>query len=89
MFKYWSFLEWFHTRLVCLLHGCEEHYESSWNMPDDWHSPVYCPRCGACFDIYGIETTPFEHIESSESIIGRLQWWSETNCYWLYCLLDK
>jgi hypothetical protein len=60
-------------RLRCLFLGCVERHESGWNMPDDWHSPTFCERCDASFDVYGYESTPYHLLTTSDSFIQRLK----------------
>lgn len=66
-------IKFFVSRLACLFVGCQEKHESGWNMPDDWQSPTYCDRCGACDDVYGYESTPFHLLYSSDKFIWRLE----------------
>lgn len=67
-------IRWIFTRyvkrLVCLLKGCDIHSYSSAYMPDDYNAPNYCERCGACHDVYQIESTDYSLIYKQESIIG-------------------
>ena len=49
-------------RAICHLFGCNISWFGNSNMPDDWSPPSYCKRCGACHDIYQIESTDFELI---------------------------
>lgn len=60
---------WLYKRTICLFNGCDISYQSSWNMPDDWHSPEYCDRCDACDDVYGIEETPYRVLYKSDGFI--------------------
>ena len=59
-------------RIPCVIKGCDEEYGNSWNMPDDYHAPVYCKRCGACHDVYNIETTPWPLIYKGDGFMTTL-----------------
>jgi hypothetical protein len=58
------------ARLVCRLFGCDVDSYSSAYMPDDYNAPDYCKRCGACHDVYNIETTDYPIIYEGESLVG-------------------
>ncbi len=73
---YW---QWIYTRYVkrlkCALLGCDVHSYSSAYMPMDYCSPSYCKRCGACFDVYGVETTDYLLLYPVETPIGNALMW--------------
>ena len=73
----WLFfqLKFIVSRVQCVICGCETHYDSRFNMPDDWHSPTWCGRCLAVDDTYGIETTSWPFIYSCESVVAKLKYW--------------
>ena len=64
-------------RIPCVIWGCDEKHESDWNMPDDYHAPSYCERCGACHDVYNIETTPWPLICKGDGFVTTLSEWLE------------
>jgi hypothetical protein len=65
---------WTIKRTRCFIKGCGQSHESSWNMPDDWHSPTSCNYCDACDDVYDVESTPY-HIIQDCRLKFRLQEW--------------
>lgn len=73
-------IEWIFSRYIkriwCVLFGCDIRWYSSAYMPDDYNSPDYCKRCGACHDVYGIETTDYDLLYPSETKLGSImEWW--------------
>jgi hypothetical protein len=66
-------------RISCVIEGCDEERGNSWNMPDDYNPPVYCKRCGACHDVYNIETTPWPLIYKGDGFMTALSEWLEWN----------
>src|SRR3990167_8118920 len=66
----------YYHRLICHLVGCNISRYGRYNMPDDWSPPSYCKRCGACDDVYQIESTDFELIYEEKTPLGLFNiWW--------------
>lgn len=66
-------------RIPCVISGCDEKYESSWNMPDDYQESSYCERCNAYFDVYCRDNSPWSIIYKYDSFWIRLSQWLEWN----------